>query len=62
MEVVEGELVNLRGKVVSVEGSQITVKPDHEDLAENLKFEADDLRKFFSAGDHVKVSQSTEDM
>ncbi len=32
VEVVEGDLMNLQGKVLSVEGDTITVLPRHEDL------------------------------
>ncbi|PIO68445.1 Supt5 repeat protein [Teladorsagia circumcincta] len=32
VEVTEGELVNLRGKVVSVDGPKVVMLPDHEDL------------------------------
>ncbi|OUC39990.1 hypothetical protein D917_04430 [Trichinella nativa] len=46
VEVVEGELSNLRGKVTSVDGDTI-----HG----TLKFSAHELRKHFVVGDHVKV-------
>ena len=32
VEVVEGDLTNLQGKVLSVEGDTITILPRHEDL------------------------------
>ena len=32
VEVVEGDLKNLTGRVVSLEGDSITVKPHHKDL------------------------------
>ena len=32
VEVVEGDLMNLQGKVVSVEGDTVTIIPHHEDL------------------------------
>ena len=32
VEVVEGELINLQGKIVSVEGNKIVMLPFHEDL------------------------------
>lgn len=31
-EVCEGELINLQGKILSVEGNKITLMPKHEDL------------------------------
>lgn len=32
VEVADGELVNLRGRVQSVDGEKVVVLPDHEDL------------------------------
>lgn len=32
VEVIEGDLMNLQGKVLSVDGQTITVMPRHEDL------------------------------
>lgn len=32
VEVTEGELVNLRGKIVSVDGPKVVMMPDHEEL------------------------------
>lgn len=32
VEVADGELVNLRGRVQSVDGEKIVMLPDHEDL------------------------------
>ena len=32
VEVVEGELINLQGKIVSIEGSKVVMLPFHEDL------------------------------
>ncbi|PAV82930.1 hypothetical protein WR25_00956 isoform B [Diploscapter pachys] len=55
VEVVEGELVNLKGKVESVDGEKIIMMPEHEDLKEPLTLNAWELRKFFKAGDHIKI-------
>ncbi|CAI4228197.1 unnamed protein product [Auanema sp. JU1783] len=55
VEVTEGELVNLRGKVESVEGDKIVILPEHEDLKEALTLNSYELKKFFKTGDHVKV-------
>lgn len=55
VEVVEGELVNLMGKVTRVDGTRISIKPSHEDLKDELEFFAHELKKYFRQGDHVKV-------
>jgi transcription elongation factor SPT5 len=55
VEVVEGDLKNLTGRVVSLEGDSITIKPHHKDLQDLLAFQARELRKAFKEGDHVKV-------
>lgn len=55
VEVCEGELINLQGKILSIDGPMITVMPKHEDLKDPLVFQASELRKYFRMGDHVKV-------
>ncbi|XP_013782146.1 transcription elongation factor SPT5-like [Limulus polyphemus] len=55
VEVAEGELIHLQGKIVSVDGNKITMLPRHEDLKDPLEFQAHELRKYFKMGDHVKV-------
>ncbi|CAM9491533.1 unnamed protein product [Lampetra planeri] len=55
VEVCEGELINLQGTVLSVDGNKITIMPKHEDLKDPLEFPAHELRKYFKIGDHVKV-------
>lgn len=55
VEVVEGELQNLQGRVIAVDGSKITILPKHEDLKDPLDFQAHELRKYFRQGDHVRV-------
>ena len=56
VEVCEGELINLRGKVTSVDGERVTILPEHQDLHEPLVFTAGEVRKCFVAGDHVRVT------
>lgn len=56
VEVCEGELINLQGKIVSIDGNMIMVMPKHEELKEALEFQASELRKYFTMGDHVKVT------
>ncbi|KAJ9582584.1 hypothetical protein L9F63_023072, partial [Diploptera punctata] len=55
VEVCEGELIYLRGKILSINGSIITVMPKHKDLNEAIEFQAHELKKHFKQGDHVKV-------
>jgi transcription elongation factor SPT5 len=39
VEVIEGELMNLQGKVLAVDGTKITIQPKHEDLKDPLEFQ-----------------------
>lgn len=55
VEVAEGELVHLKGKVMAVDGSKVTMLPSHEELKDPLEFPANELIKCFDEGDHVKV-------
>merc|ERR1719429_484737 len=55
VEVTEGELQNLQGKVIKIEGSKITLMPKHEDLKDLLDFQASELKKYFKQGDHARV-------
>lgn len=55
VEVTEGALITLQGKIIKVDGNKITLLPKHEDLKDPLEFPAHEVRKFFKMGDHVKV-------
>ncbi|XP_056670571.1 transcription elongation factor SPT5-like [Monodelphis domestica] len=55
VEVSGGELVHLRGRVVSVQGPLVRMLPQHEMLREVLAFPACELRKHFEVGDHAQV-------
>lgn len=55
VEVAEGELVHLKGKIVAIDGSKVTMLPYHEELKDPLEFPANELIKCFDEGDHVKV-------
>ncbi|KAL3080017.1 hypothetical protein niasHT_034575 [Heterodera trifolii] len=55
VEVMDGELVNLRGKIQSIDGQKVVILPEHEDLNEPLTLNASELRKYFKPGDHVRV-------
>ncbi|KAG5307497.1 SPT5H factor, partial [Acromyrmex insinuator] len=52
----EGELTNLQGKIVSINGNTIMVMPKHKELNEVLELHASELRKYFTQGDHVKIT------
>jgi len=55
VEVCEGELVNLQGKVIAIDGNKVTMMPQHQDLKDPIEFQAHELKKYFQVGDHVKV-------
>ncbi|GAB6022325.1 transcription elongation factor spt5 [Chamberlinius hualienensis] len=55
VEVCQGELIHLQGKIMTIDGNKITIMPKHEDLKESLDFQAHELKKYFKMGDHVKV-------
>ena len=55
VEVCEGELAQLTGRITSIDGNKVTMLPYHEDLNLPLDFSAHELKKFFKLGDHVKV-------
>lgn len=55
VEVIEGELVHLQGTVIGVDGTKITIKPNHKDLNDALEFQSNELCKYFCQGDHVRV-------
>lgn len=40
---------------MAIDGNKITVMPRHEDLKDPLEFQAHELKKYFSMGDHVRV-------
>lgn len=60
VEVIEGDLIGMRGKLVSLEGSTVKVKPtnntvDLGDTAE-VEFLSSQVRKHIPVGAHVKVT------
>lgn len=50
-----GELQNLIGTVLSIEGRTVTIQPHHDDLNDPLPFQCHELQKAFKSSDHVKV-------
>ncbi|XP_030825500.1 LOW QUALITY PROTEIN: transcription elongation factor SPT5, partial [Camarhynchus parvulus] len=59
VEVCEGELINLQGKILSVDGNKITIMPKHEDLKDMLEFPARGAA-YTSHGLNVKVMLGAE--
>ena len=48
VEVQEGELINLQGKVIAVDGNKITMLPKHDDLKDPLEFQVRSTYKFLT--------------
>uniref|UniRef100_A0A1I8HYD8 Transcription elongation factor SPT5 n=1 Tax=Macrostomum lignano TaxID=282301 RepID=A0A1I8HYD8_9PLAT len=55
VEVCEGELKDLQGRVIRIEGDEVTILPNHDDLKDPLPFPSSELRKHFNPGNHVKA-------
>ena len=55
VEVKEGDLINLNGVVLSVNGREVLMQPDHDVFKDALPFDYSSLRKAFKSSDHVKV-------
>ena len=55
VEVCEGELKNLTGKIVSTDGAIIKVIPNSKDFKQIVEFKVSELRKYFTVGAQVKV-------
>jgi transcription elongation factor SPT5 len=57
IEVVEGDLVGMRGKILSLDGSTVKMKPlNADDLATNeVEFLISQVKKHIEVGAHVKV-------
>ena len=55
VEVCEGELINLQGIIVGIDGDSIRILPKHEALKDEIPFKANELRKYFQVGNHVKI-------
>ena len=61
VEVVEGDLMHLQGRILKIENGRVTMMPKHEDLKEPLEFPLRELAKSFKEGDHVKVISGTHE-
>lgn len=59
VEVIEGDLVGLRGKLMSMDETSVKIKPnDNSDIGgmDEVEFLASQVRKFIAIGHHVKVT------
>ena len=61
VKVVNGDLKNLTGTVISVDKSIIKMKPDHKEIKQNLDLDLKMLAKHFEAGDHVCVIEGDQE-
>eukprot|EP00958_Prasinococcus_capsulatus_P000477 scaffold44_cov411-Prasinococcus_capsulatus_cf.AAC.2 len=57
----QGDLENLTGTVEKVTDDMVTILPQHDELHEPLDFPAAHLQKFFTIGDHVKVTSGSHE-
>jgi len=55
VEVTEGELLNLQGKITNIDGDIAYIKPNHSELKEIVTVNLREIRKSFKIGDHVLV-------
>lgn len=55
VKVTRGDMTNLVGRVISVTGDKVTIKPDLDGFDEALEFNLADIVKCFDIGDHVAV-------
>lgn len=55
VEVCQGELIHLNGTIIGIDGERVRMMPNHEELKEPMTFMANELRKYFKIGEHVKV-------
>jgi len=57
VEVVEGDLVGMRGRLVSLDGTTVKIMPTSDDLGitSEVEFLASQVRKHIAEGAHVKV-------
>lgn len=60
VEVIEGDLVGMRGKLVSLDGSTVKIKPLNTSVdlggTDEVEFLASQVRKYIAVGAHVKVT------
>lgn len=60
VEVIEGDLVGMRGKLISLDGTTVKVKPTSTTVdlggTQEVEFLASQVRKFIQVGAHVKIT------
>lgn len=60
VEVIEGDLVGMQGKLISLDGTTVKVKPTNNTVdlggTQEVEFLASQVRKLIQVGDHVKVT------
>jgi transcription elongation factor SPT5 len=60
VEIIEGDLVGMRGKLMSMDGSTVKVRPNDSTIdlggTGEVEFLATQVRKFIAVGAHVKVT------
>ena len=60
VEVIEGDLVGMRGKLMSMDGSTVKIKPNDTSLdlggTGEIEFLSSQVRKYIAVGAHVKVT------
>lgn len=60
IEVIEGDLVGMRGKLMSMDGTTVKIKPNDTSLdlggTGEIEFLASQVRKYIAVGAHVKVT------
>ncbi|GKY96016.1 hypothetical protein MPSEU_000562100 [Mayamaea pseudoterrestris] len=60
VEVTEGDLIGMRGKLVSMDGSTVKIIPTNTSVdlggTDEVEFLASQVRKFISVGAHVKIT------
>lgn len=60
VEVIEGDLVGMRGKLISLDGTTVKVKPTNNTVdlgdTQEVEFLANQVRKHIEVGAHVKVT------
>jgi transcription elongation factor SPT5 len=61
VEIVEGDLVGMRGKLVSIDGSTVKIQPTNTTVdlggTNEVEFLSNQVRKYIPVGAHVKVTE-----